>query len=224
MLSRLHEAARRVEGVEQKLLLIHGELLDVSGDWENYGEEEARRYMPMWLSMFKDLPWNYTQIALKVLDSLTQREEERISSLFGDESDVSKVFSSFTHGDYTAVRYIPDKQAIEVDRRDGITLEPWKLSGGTYDQLYLAIRVALAKQVLGEDQGFFLFDDPFVKSDPVRLRVQITNLWELVQNGWQIIYFSTKPEVREELNNLFNPNDFQLMELPPAPFKQDLSS
>jgi len=59
LLSRLHEAARRVERAEQKLLLIHGELLDVSGDWENYGEEEARRYMPMWLSMFKDLQWDY---------------------------------------------------------------------------------------------------------------------------------------------------------------------
>jgi len=172
-----------------------------------YEEEEDRR--------------NNALIAIKVLDSLAQREEERVSSLFGEESDVSKVFSSFTHGDYTAVRYIPDKQAIEVDRRDGITLEPWKLSGGTYDQLYLAIRVALAKQVIGEDQGFFLFDDPFVKSDPFRLRVQITNLYELVQNGWQVIYFSTKPEVREKLNDLLNSRDFHIIELPPAPFKQD---
>jgi len=164
-----------------------------------------------------------SQIALNVLDSLAQREEERVSSLFGEDSDVSKVFFSFTHGDYTTVRYIPDKQAIEVNRRDGITLEPLQLSGGTYDQLYLAIRVALAKKVLGEDKGFFLFDDPFVKSDPDRLQIQITNLWELVQDGWQVVYFSTKPEVREKLDNLLTSRDCQILELPPAPFKQDSS-
>jgi hypothetical protein len=56
---------------------------------------------------------------------------------------------------------------------------------------------ALSKQALLEDQGFYLFDDLFVKSDPVRLYIQITTLWELVQNGWQVIYFSTKIEVGE---------------------------
>lgn len=71
---------------------------------------------------------------------------------------------------------IDNKQAIEVNRRDGITLQPGRLSGRTYYQLYLAIRVALAKQVLGEEQGFFLFDDTFVKSGPVRRRIHIRYL------------------------------------------------
>jgi uncharacterized protein YhaN len=42
-------------------------------------------------------------------------------------------------------------------------------------------------------------DDPFVKADPLRLRKQLSLLKELVSLGWQIIYFTAKAEVSEEL-------------------------
>jgi len=40
-------------------------------------------------------------------------------------------------------------------------------------------------------------DDPFIKSDPVRLEKQLAKLTELSEKGWQIVYFSAKSEILE---------------------------
>mgnify|MGYP005726629655 CR=1 FL=1 len=41
------------------LLLFHGELLDIIGNWMHYGEEGRQRYLPVKLSYFKNHPWQY---------------------------------------------------------------------------------------------------------------------------------------------------------------------
>ena len=59
ILALLHSCAGKTEAGFNHILLVHGELLDVSGDWENYGEEGDRRYLPVKLKFFKNLPWTY---------------------------------------------------------------------------------------------------------------------------------------------------------------------
>ncbi len=41
------------------VLLFHGELYDVMGGWAHYGEEGRQRYLPVKLSYFQRLPWQY---------------------------------------------------------------------------------------------------------------------------------------------------------------------
>jgi DNA repair exonuclease SbcCD nuclease subunit len=41
------------------ILIFHGELLDITGRWNQYGEEGHQRYLPVKLSYFKELPWRY---------------------------------------------------------------------------------------------------------------------------------------------------------------------
>jgi len=55
----LHRAAGMVNKNIPSVLLLHGELLDISGVWENYGDEGVSRYFPVKLSYFKELPWSY---------------------------------------------------------------------------------------------------------------------------------------------------------------------
>jgi uncharacterized protein YhaN len=86
-----------------------------------------------------------------------------------------------------------------VLRRDGTILEAEKLSGGAYDQLYLAIRIALGERLLQGTTGFFIMDDPFVKADTARLQRQIEVLQRIAQLGWQVLYFSAKAEMKEAL-------------------------
>lgn len=56
---RLHQASSLATAEGMHILLFHGELLDITGAWENYGEEGQRRYMPVKLSYFQYLNWNY---------------------------------------------------------------------------------------------------------------------------------------------------------------------
>ena len=78
-------------------------------------------------------------------------------------------------------------------------LEGSRLSGGAADQLYFAIRLALGKRLLGGGTGFFILDDPFVKADPFRLTTLLGMLEQIVSQGWQVLYFSAKGEVKAAL-------------------------
>ncbi len=63
----------------------------------------------------------------------------------------------------------PADGVIRVKRRDGTVLTADKLSSGAYDQLYLAVRLALGRRIAPDGAGFFIMDDPFIRSDPDRL-------------------------------------------------------
>ncbi len=59
ILQRLRQASGRTEAGKTHILLFHGELIDAAGDWSAYGEEGSRRYLPVRLSFFRDLGWQY---------------------------------------------------------------------------------------------------------------------------------------------------------------------
>jgi len=138
--------------------------------------------------------------ALKVMaifEEIEAEERKKVAELFGAGSPVSEYFGEITGNSYEAVLFNQEQGCIEVRRKDGQILAAEKLSGGTYDQLYLAIRLALGERILQGTKGFFIMDDPFVKADPARLQKQIEMLKRISQSGWQIIYFSAKGEMRD---------------------------
>jgi exonuclease SbcC len=139
---------------------------------------------------------------LKVMDifeEIEAEEQEKVAELFGTESPISHYFNEITDGLYEAVLFNQGSGQIEVRRKDGVILEAEKLSGGAYDQLYFAIRLALGERILQGTKGFFIMDDPFVKADPARLQKQIEVLQRITQLGWQVLYFSAKAEIKDAL-------------------------
>jgi exonuclease SbcC len=139
--------------------------------------------------------------AIGVFSEIGEHEEAKVARMFGPASPVSRYFAEVTGGLYESVDYVSDgeERTIEVRLRSGTTLDASQLSGGTWDQLYLAVRLALGQSLLGGRKGFFLMDDPFVKADPDRLLRQLDLLKKLVALGWQVIYFTAKAEVTEAL-------------------------
>jgi uncharacterized protein YhaN len=134
---------------------------------------------------------------MDIFEEIEAEERKKVAELFGAGSPVSNYFGEITDGLYEAVLFNQERRGIDVQRKDGMILEAEKLSGGAYDQLYLAIRLALGERILQGTKGFFIMDDPFVKADPARLQKQIEMLKRISQSGWQIIYFSAKGEMRE---------------------------
>jgi len=142
------------------------------------------------------------EAVLKIIDifeEIEAEEREKVADLFGAENPVSGYFGEITDGLYDAVLFNQERGCIEVRRKDGLILEAAKLSGGAYDQLYLAIRLALGEKVLEGKKGFFIMDDPFVKADPERLGRQMAMLQRIAELGWQVIYFSAKGEIKDVL-------------------------
>jgi len=139
-------------------------------------------------------------IAATIFEEIGTEERQQVSQFFGEESPVSGYFSSITGGLYDAVSFDHKDKIIRIRKRSGEYLTPDKLSSGAYDQLYLAIRLALGRRIAPDGAGFFIMDAPFIRSDPDRLAVQMKMLADIVREGWQVLYFSSKGEVREVLD------------------------
>ena len=134
--------------------------------------------------------------ALKIFEDIKSQEETKISDLF-ERLGVSGVFGEITGGKYTGVQFDSKLQTVKVIDEYERELEASKLSKGAYDQLFMAIRIAIAEEMLGEGKGFFIMDDAFLASDRYRIKKQFEILKKLADRGWSILYFSVKDEVRE---------------------------
>jgi len=137
--------------------------------------------------------------ALQIFSRIEREEEQKLTDLFDADGPASRTFEHVTGGRYTEVAYDAEAHDIVVKRDDGRTLTPDTLSQGTKDQLYFATRVSLAQQLLGNDPGFLLLDDPFLAADPDRLRKGFETLQTLSDDGWQILYLTAKQEVSETM-------------------------
>jgi exonuclease SbcC len=135
---------------------------------------------------------------IDILEKISNEEQEKVSELFGEESAMTKLYRDITSGLYEEVLF-SQQEKVRVKRCDGKLIEASKLSGGSYDQLYFSIRLALGNKILNGNPGFFIIDDPFIKADPSRLSKQMAMLKTISAKGWQIIYFSAKGEVKEAL-------------------------
>ncbi|MFW6160539.1 MAG: ATP-binding protein, partial [Acidobacteriota bacterium] len=134
---------------------------------------------------------------LKVFEEIEAEEKSKIAALFGKKSPVSEIFFMVTKGRYNQVVFDQETETIKVALNNEEWLLADQLSAGAYDQLYFSIRLALGKILLENEKGFFILDDPFIKADPRRLETQMNVLRQIVNQGWQVLYFSAKGEIKE---------------------------
>jgi len=157
-----------------------------------------------------------SETAAEIFRELKTEEEEKITDLFGKDSETSEIFEEITGGRYVSVNYDQGEGEIYVERPTGESRYPSnKLSGsrGTVDQLYLSIRIALARKILGDDT-FFVLDDALVFSDDERTEKQHEILKRFSEMGCQIVYFTSDNEVAERLSELTGNRFAELSKLP----------
>ncbi|WP_424016184.1 ATP-binding protein (plasmid) [Halorientalis pallida] len=140
---------------------------------------------------------DFSRKALEVFERIEAQEEQKLATLFDPEGPASETFSRLTGGRYTEVAYDADDHGLTVEHADGRGFGPEVLSQGTTDQLYFATRVSLAQQLLGQEPGFLLLDDPFLAADSDRLQQGFESLLDLADDGWQILYLTAKEEVSQ---------------------------
>lgn len=124
-----------------------------------------------------------------ILEALEAQEQEKMADLVGPNKPVQDLFRAITAGKYTRVM-LDSQLNIQVENREGLELPASALSQGTYDQLYLALRLSLAQDLLGDSPGFLLLDDAYLCADSTRMERMLALLAQLAKAGWQILYFT----------------------------------
>lgn len=160
--------------------------------------------------------------AIRILQEIEIEENEKVGELFGEGTLVSRWFHDITDGRYRAVHL--EEGEVMVEMADGRRLSASALSGGAFDQLYLAIRVSIAERMLPESKGFFILDDPFLKADRDRMRALMKMLRHLVGLGWQVIYVTAKDEVVDALRTDIAAGTVRLIELERSLFTHTAAS
>lgn len=107
-----------------------------------------------------------------------------------------KWFSMLTCGQYTRVFAPIDEATVTVERKDGQRFFPEELSQGTKEQLYLALRIALAEAYRSETTFPLIIDDVFVNFDDERKRAAAEAIKELARKR-QVLLFTCHDHIRQ---------------------------
>jgi|GEM_PF-1952900 len=136
--------------------------------------------------------------AIEILEEMEEEEGDEFNKMFKEDSYASEMFREATEGNYTDIKFDKDSQELKVKRSDGKTVSPEELSQGTYDLLYMSIRLGLAREIL-DSPGFIIMDNAFTHSDIQRIEKEFDFLNRLEEEGWQIIYLTYRDDVKEKL-------------------------
>ncbi|MFT4417207.1 AAA family ATPase [Fredinandcohnia humi] len=108
-------------------------------------------------------------------------------------------FSILTEGNYTKIYSDSEEEGFIVEGRNGLRYKPNELSQATAEQLYIALRFSLAKNMHPHDSFPFIIDDSFVNFDQKRLTQAIKLIQELSKES-QVLFFTCHPHVLEKCN------------------------
>jgi DNA repair exonuclease SbcCD ATPase subunit len=113
---------------------------------------------------------------------------------------ITQLFNRLTNGRYGALSTASGLPTA-LRRDDGAELPSTRLSQGTAALLAIAVRIALAEELLKEAPMFVLMDDPFVDLDATRRKLAAQVLQELGERT-QVIVLTCHEEHANELGPL----------------------
>lgn len=136
--------------------------------------------------------------ALGALDAanseLQTRFSPRISALAGE------LLGKLTDARYDTVLLGSDMRAETREKGELVTRQLLYLSGGTADQVYLAVRLAICRLALGEDVPIVL-DDALVRFDDARMRAALALLMEEAASR-QVVLFTCQQREQAALEQM----------------------
>jgi exonuclease SbcC len=162
----------------------------------------------------KDLPEStYEELAesLKEAESLFEKRLEKGKRLLKIQENFEKIklkmdeksfvpvitafsnyLTSLTDGSYKATD-IDDDFNLKLKNENEIEMPLSLLSSGTYDCVALALRLAIAEYILGDNKGFLILDDCLVDLDPNRKAIA-AKLINQFAGKHQVIFTTCSPD------------------------------
>jgi uncharacterized protein YhaN len=158
--------------------------------------------------------------------ALARQALDRVRSKFERNSQpavlasASRYLERLTRGRYRNIWTPLGQRELRIDDERGQTLTVDKLSGGTREQLFLAVRMAAVRQLA--EQGIELpmvFDDVLVNFDQLRTEAAVETLFEFAEQNQQVLFFTC----HLHLAHLFEARGLKPIWLPGQNLGQNLS-
>lgn len=149
--------------------------------------EEALQEQSIFEAELADLAdeWMATQLAIYLLkETLSQNMATTFKKI---QKQINKYFSFLTEDRYVQILWTQEK--LEVKTRDQKYKALSQLSRGTFEQLYVAIRLAFIEEVAPYFEFPLIIDDAFVNFDEVR-RDRMYQLLKTYSETHQVLYFT----------------------------------
>ena len=174
----LAEAKTNMRVIEENDALTYSEIATQIAGNEEQTEELLRLYKAIELAL-----------------SLIKESYEELKSGFAPElvKYVKDAVSFLTDGKYSDVR-ISDDYKLTV-MADGEIVSAEYLSGGTYDVLYLSLRLGLLKVLFDGKVPFLILDDAFLQLDSNRAKKAAMYIKK--ENTEQVLYFTCRDELKD---------------------------
>lgn len=191
IMSKLGDYRLKIEKIRWELSLLEDNESELIKNKEQYKVLEQKQKE-------NELEIQAIDLALDTIDELS----ETIHDSFGRQLNqaVSDIIGKVTNKRYQDLK-IDERLKIKLECNDNyIFLD--RLSAGTIDQVYFALRLAVADMLLGKDMPLLL-DDSFALYDDSRVKAVLSE----ISNRRQILIFtcqSREKQILEELGLPFN--------------------
>ncbi len=196
--SQLHDCRLSIEKLKWEIAALEGNEEELLKNKERYNELELKQKEDA-------IELNAVKLALSTIQELSTD----IHDSFGQQLNkaVSQVISEITDERYKDLK-IDEKLEIKVDWKGKYVLLD-RLSAGTIDQVYFALRMAVADLLLGTEEVPLILDDSFALYDDTRVGAVLA---KLAMRGQVILFTCHKREQRllEELGLSYHLVDLSL--------------
>jgi uncharacterized protein YhaN len=147
---------------------------------ESQTRHELKRAAEEWLGL---------ALARQALDRVRSKFERNCQP--AALASASHYLERLTRGRYRNIWTPLGQRELRIDDERGQTLTVEQLSGGTREQLFLAVRMATVRQLA--QQGIELpmvFDDVLVNFDQLRTEAAVETLLEFAEQNQQVLFFT----------------------------------
>ncbi len=182
------ETLRLLSDTSFELRQLHTRLGQCQGKMEALGSQDSlQRQLEAVNDRIRQLTdtYNALDLALQTLASARSELQRRFAPRISQQAQ--QIFSQLTGGKYNRLTLSEDL-TVSAGSLEETTLRPalWR-SEGTIDQLYLSLRLAVARELT--PQAPLILDDAFARFDQDRLEAAMALLQQEAQNR-QVILFS----------------------------------
>lgn len=139
-------------------------------------------------------------IAIKTINNVSKNIHSSVAPNLNQS--VGQIMSSITNGRYSTVKVSENMNVMVLDEKSGKMVNAERLSNGTIDQIYFALRLSITDNVLPQNSKLpIILDDCFVQYDFTRLNEIIRYLGDLVDEKQVIIFTCHDREEKAILRN-----------------------
>jgi DNA repair exonuclease SbcCD ATPase subunit len=131
----------------------------------------------------------------RAIEEIKKQEEKLLTESINSE-EITKILTKITAGKYQKIKIEGDDIILSTNTEDYSIKD---LSTGAKEQILLAIRIGIARKLLGNNSAFLILDDAFQHVDWEKRPLIVESLVQLSKSGWQIFYFT----MDDNIKNLF---------------------